>query len=81
MKNSLCAYKNIFGKPREGWRKTYRFMDISYIDVLVTLLFCVIISWITQYSFLIVTLVIFLLGIFAHRIFCVRTTIDRLLFP
>ena len=33
-----------------------------------------------QYKFKIVLLLLFLLGIVAHRLFCVRTTIDKLLF-
>jgi hypothetical protein len=37
-------------------------------------------SVITQYPFLYSVIGFFLLGIISHRLFCVRTTIDKLLF-
>ena len=80
MKNPLCQYKNMFGEPKSGWRKKYRIFNISYIDVLVVLIFCGIISWFSKYPFLFVTLIVFILGIIVHRAFCVRTTVDRFLF-
>lgn len=81
MKNPLCKYKNMFGEANSGWRKKYRIFDISYIDVIVVLIFCGIIAWVTKYPFIFIAIVIFFLGIIAHRLFCVRTTVDRWLFP
>jgi hypothetical protein len=76
----LCKYKNILGKPGTGVH-SYRFMNIAIVDVLLTLLLAFVISYYTKYSFLYVSIILFILGIIMHRLFCVRTTIDKLLFP
>jgi hypothetical protein len=76
----LCKYKNILGKPGTG-AHSYRFMGIAIVDVLLTLLLGLLISYYTKYSFLYVSIILFVLGIIMHRLFCVRTTIDKLLFP
>ena len=77
---SLCKYKNVLGKPGTGVHK-YRIGNIAIVDVLLTILA----AWIIQmlfpnHSFITILLGLFVLGIFMHRVFCVHTTIDRLLF-
>ena len=78
---NCCKYKDILGKPKEGIH-SIRFMNISVMDVLLTILLAIIIQ---KYVFmetdiLIILLGTFILGIIIHRIFCVKTTIDKLLF-
>lgn len=76
----LCKYKNIFGKVNTGVHK-YRLFNIAIIDVLATLIVAYIITYFSKsWNFRIVLLVLFIAGIILHRIFCVRTTIDKLLF-
>lgn len=75
----LCKYQNALGEPKKGLHK-YRIFNIAIFDVLLTIILSLIISWIFKLNFLIVLLIVFLLGIIIHRIFCVRTTIDKLLF-
>jgi hypothetical protein len=76
---NLCKYKNIIGMPGEGIH-SYRIFNIAILDVLVTIMLGYIISLFTKYKFVTVLVVLFLLGIISHRVFCVRTTIDKLLF-
>lgn len=76
----LCKYKNAFGKPREGLRK-YRIFDIAIYDVVVTMIIVYILCWFTKLPYWYSLLFIFALGILAHRLFCVRTGIDKMLFP
>jgi hypothetical protein len=76
---NFCKYKNIFGIPGEGIHK-YRFLNMALADILLTLLASIIISYLFKLSFLITTISLFILGIILHRLFCVRTTIDKLLF-
>jgi len=76
---SLCKYKDIFGKPGTGVH-SYRFMNIALVDVAVTLLAAFLISYFTKYKLLNVSIILFILGIILHRLFCVRTTIDKYLF-
>jgi hypothetical protein len=76
----FCKYKNIFGKVGEGVH-SYRLFNIAVVDVVATIVLAYIINKIfPQHRFKKVLLVLFLLGIVAHRLFCVRTTIDKLLF-
>lgn len=77
---SLCQYKNILGKVGEGVHSV-RFMGLAIVDVLFTILGAYLLSLIFHWNFWITLLVIFILGIILHRLFCVRTTIDKLLFP
>lgn len=75
----LCKYKNALGKPKEGLHK-YRIFNIAIIDLLLTIIVAIIISYIMKINVFIVFIILFLLGIIMHRLFCVRTTIDKLLF-
>ena len=77
---NLCKYKDIFGKPGKG-AHSYRFMGIAVVDVVATLLVAFLISYFAKYNFLNTCIILFILGIIAHRLFCVRTTVDKLLFP
>lgn len=79
MNISLCSYKHIFGKPREGIHQ-YRIFDISIADVLSTIAGAYLISKFTNKDFKLVLLIIFLLGIILHNLFCMETTIGKFLF-
>ena len=76
----FCKYRNVFGEPRKG-AHSYRILNIAIIDVVFTILLVYLICWITKWPFWKTLVVTFIIGIFAHRLFCVRTTIDKLLFP
>ena len=75
---SLCQYKNIFGEPGKG-AHSYRLFNIAVVDVIATLLLAFIIAKSFNVSFIKSSIVLFILGIILHRLFCVRTTIDKLL--
>ena len=76
----LCKYKYILGKPGQGIH-SYRLFNLAIMDVIMTIIGSYIISYFFKLPFLYVTIFLFCLGIFLHRIFCVRTTVDKLLFP
>ncbi len=82
---SLCQYKNIFGEPNTGIH-TVRIFNIAIFDVLGTIIGGILIQFflLRIFSFYIdltlIIIVLFGLGILLHRLFCVRTTIDKLLF-
>ena len=75
----LCKYKDLLGKPQKGVH-SFRILNIAVVDVLLTILGAFIISFLIKSNFYITLLVLFILGIIMHRLFCVRTTIDKLLF-
>jgi len=75
----LCRYKDIFGRPREG-AHAYRVFDIAVVDVVATIILAFIISRAFSLTFWKSLVALFLIGILAHRAFCVRTTVDKLVF-
>jgi len=76
----LCQYKNILGKPGKGIH-SYRIFNIAVADVLFTIIGAYIIYlFIPKINYFIILILLFILGIILHKIFCVRTTIDKYLF-
>ncbi len=57
-----------------------RLFNIAIIDVIITVLFAYFVSINYQYSFWLVLSILFVLGIVIHRLFKIRTTIDKILF-
>jgi len=74
-----CEYSNIFGEPNQGIH-SIRIFNIAIIDVLLTIFAAYIGSNIFNISFIILLILLFIIGIICHRLFCVKTTIDKLLF-
>jgi hypothetical protein len=77
---NLCKYRNALGVPGKGVHSV-RFGGVAVMDVIMTLVGAYVIAYFTRTSFAWTAAGLFLLGIILHRLFCVRTTIDRLLFP
>jgi len=77
---SSCKYKNLFGKPHQG-AHSHRFLNLAIVDVILTILVAILISYFAKIPFIYTLIALFILGILLHRLFCVRTTIDKLLFP
>lgn len=76
----LCKYKYLFGKVGKGIH-SYRILNIAIVDVLFTIIGAIIIHYFfPKYNFICILLFLFIAGIILHRLFCVRTTIDKLLF-
>ena len=79
----LCKYGKMlepyFGKVGEGVH-SYRIFDIAIVDVISTIIGAFISHLILPYKCIYVLIALFLFGIILHRVFCVRTTVDKLLF-
>ena len=77
----FCKYKDILGKPKTGLH-SYRVFNIAIIDLLLTILLAKFIEFyiIKKKPFWKILIVTFIIGIVIHRIFCVKTTVDKLLF-
>ena len=81
---NLCKYSDMVGKPNTSVHK-YRFLNIAIVDVIATIIVAYIIYYICYYmniktSFSYILIILFLLGILMHYIFCVKTTINQFLF-
>lgn len=76
----FCEYKEILGKVKKGVH-SYRVFDIAIFDVVMTILGAYLLHlFIPQSNFFVILVSLFLLGIAMHRVFCVRTTVDKMLF-
>lgn len=76
----LCQYRDALGKVGEGVH-SYRIGGIAVVDVFLTLVAAYLIHLaIPHSSYWTVLFWLFIAGIALHRLFCVRTTVDRLLF-
>lgn len=75
----LCKYKNIFGHLKKGVH-SIRLFDIAVLDVLGTILIAWLIAYFFKWNVIIVLVIAFLSGIILHRLFCVNTTLNKLIF-
>ena len=85
---SLCKYKNVFGEPNTGIHSV-RLFDFAIFDILATILGSIVIhqfiivEWLKMNDIIKLWMVIvfmFVLGIVLHKAFCVKTTVDKILF-
>jgi hypothetical protein len=89
---NLCQYKNIFGEPGKGVH-AYRLFGVAIVDVVMTIIGAYLLAkyfpktkFFSQdgspkkLNFVHTMISLFILGIIMHRLFCVRTTVDKLLF-
>jgi len=67
-----------FGAPREGVHKQ-RFLGMAAFDIITSLLGAILISWAFNVRFLYAAAGVFLSGIVLHWMFCVDTTLNRVL--
>jgi F0F1-type ATP synthase assembly protein I len=74
---SFCKYKDVFGKVKEG-PHSYRIFNIAIVDTLLTIIIGYLISKYFKLKLINVLIVLFILGIIVHKIFCVETTLTKL---
>lgn len=72
-------YSDIFGKPKTGFH-SFRIFNIAMNDLLGTIAISGLISYSFDFNFLIVLIILLVFGIIFHRLFCVNTTINKLIF-
>ena len=72
---------SLFGKPGEGIH-SYRIFNIAYLDIFVTMIAAYVIQqkFYPDTKYISVLFYLFLVGILLHRIFGVRTTVDKFIF-
>lgn len=75
----FCEYSNIFGEPGQGIH-SIRLFNIAIIDVIATILVAYPISKYFSIDYTIGIITLLVCGIILHRLFCVRTSVDKLLF-
>ena len=74
----LCQYKNALGVPGKG--NHFHVFGIAVVDVVMTILGGAFLAYIFKWSYFWTIIILFILGIVLHRLFCVKTTVDKILF-
>ena len=64
----LCKYKDIFGKPNKGVH-SYRIFGFASVDLLSTILICILLAYLTDYTFLELFIFLMLISFICHKIF------------
>jgi len=79
----FCKYKNALGIPGKGAHTHIlgtRDIGFAIMDITMTIVGGALLAYIFKWSYFWTILILFLLGIVLHRLFCVRTTLDKALF-
>jgi hypothetical protein len=82
--SGLCKYKDALGVPNHGFHSS-RLFGFARNDVLGTFVIAFIIALIFYpktllKSFIIISILLFIIAIFLHRLFCVNTTLNKKIF-
>jgi hypothetical protein len=77
--NPLCAYRDALGRPGMGVHAP-RILGLAMNDVVMTLAAGIVLGWLSGFGVLLTTAILFALGVALHRLFCVRTAVDRMIF-
>lgn len=73
----LCEYSGILGKPGVGFHTHYA--GVAVFDLIGTVAIAAIISKATNWSFIIVFVVLMLIAVILHWLFCVPTVLNTTL--
>lgn len=79
MEYSLCQYKNIFGEPGQGFHKE-RIFGLALYDIIGTIIIGILISKYFKLDLFKTYILLILFVIFIHKLFCVETAFNKLLF-
>ena len=72
--------RNLIGTVNKGVHK-YKIFNIAIFDVIVTIISAKILSILFKKYFILILFSLLKLSIVVHRLYGVRTTVDRYLFP
>ena len=75
----LCRFRDALGRPREGFHAP-RLCGVALLDVLGTIFLAYILHRLSRWPWAASLLAMFALGVLCHRLFCVSTTLDKILF-
>lgn len=79
-----CPFRDLFGKPGEGAHRT-RIFGLALVDLLATVGLSALICRVLKVNFLsqeglLVFMILMLLSLLLHKLFCVETTLTKAVF-
>jgi len=75
---NICKYSTSLGIPDVGVHTHY--FGVAVFDIVGTIVIGIILALLFKWNIIFTITILFILGIIAHRLFCVRTTVDKILF-
>jgi hypothetical protein len=72
----FCKYKKILGEPNVGFHKHY-FFGFAILDVIGTIFISILIGKYYNINVIAVFMILIIVSIFLHYIFCVETTLIK----
>ena len=75
----LCQFKDILGKPNTGFHSV-RVLDFALLDIIGTFLLAFVLHKFTRLNYLISVIIMFVVAIFLHWLFCVNTKLNVMIF-
>lgn len=79
----FCSHKDLLGEPKKGihsFRIKISTYDFAIVDILLTIIVAIVISYKYNYNFFTTLMYMIILGIIVHYLFCVPTTLNNILF-
>lgn len=74
----LCKYKYALGVPGQGVHS--HIFGVAIVDCIMTIIGGALLAYLFKWSYFWTIFILFILGIVLHRVFCVKTTLDKVLF-
>lgn len=75
----FCKYRNILGKPNEGFHKT-RLFGFALYDIIGAFLLAYFLTVLTGMSDIKAIVIVFIVTVFLHWLFCVNTKLNVMIF-
>jgi fatty-acid desaturase len=75
----LCKYRHIFGVEETGVH-SIRILNLAVVDLLATLLVGALIAYYLKVNLYLTWVILLIVGIIVHRLFCVNSTINKFIF-
>jgi uncharacterized membrane protein YcaP (DUF421 family) len=72
-------YRHIFGKEKKGIH-SYRLFNFAIMDIIFTIIGSIILTYFLKINVFILFIILILLGILLHYLFCVETTLNLYLY-
>ena len=74
-----CRYADLLGVPGQGFHEL-RVCGLAALDVVGTVGLAWILHHVSRWSMAVCLVIMVAVGILCHRVFCVRTVVDKVLF-
>ena len=75
----FCNYKEIFGKPNEGFHSA-RIGPFASNDLIGTIILSILLSFLMNWSFIFSFIILMIVAISMHKLFCVNTALNNMIF-